>query len=151
MKEANSFTINKSGEEINSKMDTKIPKQLVEKIFNIEEIEPIILTEDQNKYFIIELVKTENIQKGYEDDLIKKDIVLDLSKETKRKFISVIMDKINQNNFEKSDFDEFSKNENVIAKWVYVNPLFNKSDSIKKIVKIKGIPENYTLHRLKSD
>ena len=42
-------------------------------------------------------------------------------------------------------------NENVIAKWVYVNPLFNKSDSIKKIVKIKGIPENYTLHRLKSD
>ena len=24
------------------------------------------------------------------------------------------MDKINQNNFEKSDFDEFSKNENII-------------------------------------
>ena len=42
-------------------------------------------------------------------------------------------------------------NENVIAKWVYVNPLFNKSDSIKKILKIKGIPENYTHHRLKSD
>ena len=142
LKEANSFTINKSGEEINSKMDTKIPKQLVEKIFNIEEIEPIILTEDQNKYFIIELVKTESIQKGYEDDLIKKDIVLDLSKETKRKFISVIMDKINQNNFEKSDFDEFSKNENVIAKKV---SLTNQNDDKilkKEIVKqIYGFPE----------
>ena len=142
LKEASSFTINESGEEINSKMNTKIPKQLVEKIFNIEEIEPIILTEDQNKYFIIELVKTENIQKGYEDDLIKKDIVLDLSKETKRKFISVIMDKINQNNFEKSDFDEFSKNENVIAKKV---SLTNQNDDKilkKEIVKqIYGFPE----------
>ena len=142
LKEASSFTINESGEEINSKMNTKIPKQLVKKIFNIEEIEPIILTEDQNKYFIIELVKTESIQKGYEDDLIKKDIVLDLSKETKRKFISVIMDKINQNNFEKSDFDEFSKNENVIAKKV---SLTNQNDDKilkKEIVKqIYGFPE----------
>jgi len=142
LKEASSFTINESGEEINSKMNTKIPKQLVKKIFNIEEIEPIILTEDQNKYFIIELVKTESIQKGYEDDLIKKDIVLDLSKETKRKFISVIMDKINQNNFEKSDFDEFSKNENIIAKKV---SLTNQNDDKilkKEIVKqIYGFPE----------
>ena len=142
LKEASSFTINESGEEINSKMNTKIPKQLVKKIFNIEEIEPIILTEDQNKYFIIELVKTESIQKGYEDDLIKKDIVLDLSKEAKRKFISVIMDKINKNNFEKSDFDEFSKNENVIAKKV---SLTNQNDDKilkKEIVKqIYGFPE----------
>ena len=123
-------------------MNTKISKQLVEKIFSIEDIEPIILTENQNKYFIIELVKTESIQKGYEDDLIKKDIVLDLSKETKRKFISVIIDKINQNNFEKSDFDEFSKNENVIAKKI---SLTNKNDDKilkKEIVKqIYGFPE----------
>ena len=142
LKEASSFTINESGEEINSKMNTKIPKQLVEKIFNIEEIEPIILTEDQNKYFIIELVKTESIQKGYEDDLIKKDIVLDLSKETKRKFISVIMDKINQNNFEKSDFDEFSKNENVIAKKVSLSNQNDDKILKKEIVKqIYGFPE----------
>ena len=142
LKEPGSFTINESGKDINSKMNTKISKQLVEKIFSIEDIEPIILTENQNKYFIIELVKTESIQKGYEDDLIKKDIVLDLSKETKRKFISVIMDKINQNNFEKSDFDEFSKNENVIAKKI---SLTNKNDDKilkKEIVKqIYGFPE----------
>ena len=30
----------------------------------------------------IELVKTQNIQKGYDDNLIKKDIILDLSKQT---------------------------------------------------------------------
>ena len=74
--------------------------------------------------------------------MIKKDIVLDLSKETKRKFISVIMDKINQNNFEKSDFDEFSKNENVIAKKI---SLTNQNDDKilkKEIVKqIYGFPE----------
>jgi len=142
LKESSSFTINESGEEINSKMNTQIPKQLIEKIFNIEEFEPIILTENQNKYFIIELVKTESIQKGYEDDLIKKDIVSDLRKETKRKFISVIMDKINKNNFKKSDFDKFSKNENVIATKV---SLTNQNDDKilkQEIVKqIYGFPE----------
>ena len=40
---------------------------------------------------------------------------------------------------------------NVIAKWVYVNPLFNKSDLIKNIVQIKGEPEDYSLDRLTFD
>ena len=40
---------------------------------------------------------------------------------------------------------------NIIAKWVYVNPLFNKSDSIKNIVQIKGEPEDYSLDRLTFD
>tara|TARA_B100001123_G_scaffold37246_1_gene38498 strand:- start:2147 stop:2539 length:393 start_codon:yes stop_codon:yes gene_type:complete len=52
------------------------------------------------------------------------------------------MDKINKNNFEKSDFDEFSKNENVIAKKV---SLTNQNDDKilkKEIVKqIYGFPE----------
>ena len=42
-------------------MNEKITKNLIEKIFNIEEIQPTILIEDEDKYFIIELVKTDSI------------------------------------------------------------------------------------------
>ena len=121
LEKSNSFTINELGKDINSKMNKKITKDLIEKIFNIEEIEPTVLIEDGDKYFVIELVKTESIQKHYGDDLIKKEILLDLSKKTKRKLISQIIDKINKNNFNKYDFDKLSKNENVNIKKISLN------------------------------
>ena len=133
MEKPNSFTVNELGKDINSKMNTKITKDLIKKIFNIEEIEPTVLIEDKDKYFIIELVKTESIQKDYRDDLIKKEILLDLGKKTKRKLISKIIDKINKNNFNKYDFDKLSKNENVNIKKINLN---NQNDD--KILK-KGI------------
>ena len=114
-------------------MNKKITKVLIEKIFNIEEIEPTVLIEDGDKYFIIELVKTESIQKHYGDDLIKKEIILDLVNDTKRKLISGIIDKINKNNFNKYDFDQLSKNENVNIQKISLN---NQNDD--KILK-KGI------------
>ena len=123
-------------------MSKKITKQLIEKIFNIEKNESTILVEDKDKYFIIELVKTQNIQKGYDDSLIKKDILSNLSKETKRKLISGIIDKINKNNFKKYDFDQLSKNKNVNTKKI---SLINQNDDKilkKEIVKqIYGFPE----------
>ena len=142
LEEPDSFTINQSGEGINFEMSKKITKQLIEKIFNIEKNESTILVEDKDKYFIIELVKTQNIQKGYDDSLIKKDILSNLSKETKRKLISGIIDKINKNNFKKYDFDQLSKNENVNIKKI---SLINQNDDKilkKEIVKqIYGFPE----------
>jgi len=36
----------------------------------------------------------------------------------------------------------------VIAKWVYMNTLFRRSDSIKKTVKYKGNPKGYNLEKL---
>ena len=142
LEKPNSFTIDESGKEINSKMNNEITKELIEKIFNIEEIEPTILIEDKDKYFIIELVKTENVQKGYDDDLIKKDILLDLSKETKRKLISAIIDKINKNNFSKFDFDQLSKSENANIKKISLNNQNDDKMLKKEIVKqIYGFPE----------
>ena len=142
LEEPATLTINQSGEEINSKMNKKITKQLIKKIFNIEKAEPTVLIEDKDNYFIIELVKTQNIQKGYDDNLIKKDILLDLSQVTKRKLISGIIDKINKNNFKKYDFDQLSKSENVNIKKI---SLINQNDDKilkKEIVKqIYGFPE----------
>ena len=142
LEEPNSFIINESGKDINSKMNKKITKGLIEKIFNIEEIEPTVLIEDGDKYFVIELVKTESIQKHYGDDLIKKEIILDLVNQTKRKLISEIIDKINKNNFNKYDFDKLSKNENVNIKKISLNNLNDDKILKKEIVKqIYTFPE----------
>ena len=142
LEKPNSFTINELGKDINSKMNKKITKDLIEKIFNIEEIQPTVLIEDKDKYFIIELVKTESIQKDYRDDLIKKEILLDLGKKTKRKLISEIIDKINKNNFNKYDFDKLSKNENVNIKKISLNNLNDDKILKKEIVKqIYTFPE----------
>ncbi len=142
LEKPNSFTIDELGKDINSKMNKKITKDLIVKIFNIEEIEPTILIEDKDKYFIVELVKTESIQKDYRDDLIKKEILLDLGKKTKRKLSSEIVDKINKNNFNKYDFDKLSKNENVNIKKISLNNLNDDKILKKEIVKqIYTFPE----------
>ena len=142
LEKPNSFTINELGKDINSKMNKKITKDLIEKIFNIKEIEPTVLIEDKNKYFIVELVKTESIQKGIGDDFIKKEILLDLGKKTKRRLITEIIDKINKNNFNKYDFDKLSKNENVNIKKISLNNLNDDKILKKEIVKqIYTFPE----------
>ena len=135
----NSFTINELGEDINSKMNKKITKDLIEKIFNIKEIEPTVLIEDKNKYFIVELVKTESIQIGIGDDFIKKEILLDLGKKTKRRLITEIIVKINKNNFNKYDFDKLSKDKNVNIKKISLN---NQNDD--KILKKEIVNQIYT-------
>ena len=139
LEKPNSFTINELGKDINSKMNKKITKDLIEKIFNIKEIEPTVLIEDKNKYFIVELVKTESIQKGIGDDFIKKEILLDLGKKTKRRLITEIIDKINKNNFNKYDFDKLSKDKNVNIKKISLN---NQNDD--KILKKEIVNQIYT-------
>ena len=139
LEKPNSFTINELGKDINSKMNKKITKNLIEKIFNIKEIEPTVLIEDKNKYFIVELVKTESIQKGIGDDFIKKEILLDLGKKTKRRLITEIIDKINKNNFNKYDFDKLSKDKNVNIKKISLN---NQNDD--KILKKEIVNQIYT-------
>ena len=139
LEKPNSFTINELGKDINSKMNKKITKDLIEKIFNIKEIEPTVLIEDKNKYFIVELVKTESIQKGIGDDFIKKEILLDLGKKTKRRLITEIIVKINKNNFNKYDFDKLSKDKNVNIKKISLN---NQNDD--KILKKEIVNQIYT-------
>ena len=139
LEKPNSFTINELGKDINSKMNKKITKDLIEKIFNIKEIEPTVLIEDKNKYFIVELVKTESIQIGIGDDFIKKEILLDLGKKSKRRLITEIIVKINKNNFNKYDFDKLSKDKNVNIKKISLN---NQNDD--KILKKEIVNQIYT-------
>ena len=103
------FLFNESGKDINLKKITKISKELIKNIFALDSSEPTALLEIKNKYFIVEVIKTENIERGIEDENIRKKIILKLVGKAKREFTAEIMSKINQSNFIKSDFDKLSK------------------------------------------
>ena len=110
------FSFNESGKDINLKKITKISKELIKNIFALDSSEPTALLEIKNKYFIVEVIKTENIERGIEDENIRKKIILELEGKAKRKLTAEIMSKINQSNFIKSDFDKLSKENNLQIK-----------------------------------
>ena len=160
LEKPNSLTINKLGKVTNFGINKNISKNLVKKILNINDIEPIVLIEDENKYFIIELNKIENIQKNHGDESVKKEILIDLNKNTKRKLISEIIDKINKKNFNKYSFDQFAKERNVVIKKISIKnqndeDILNKDivDQIyafpeKKVIVVNdiGLSENFLIY-----
>ena len=160
LEKPNSVTINKLGKDINSSTNKNISKDLIEKLFDIDDIEPTILVESKNKYFIVELIKTENIQKNIEDESIKKEVSQDLEKKTKRKLITEIIDKINKNSFSKSDFNKLSKDENVniekiklknlnddkILKKGIVNQIYAYSENKIIVVNDLNLSENFLIY-----
>ena len=139
LEKPNLFTINESGKNNDSKVIETISKSLAKKIFNLDETEPTVLIEDNNKYFIVELYKTENIQKNIKDESTKNEIRSDLGKETKRKLTAEIIAKINNNNFNKLDFDNLSKNENVNIKKINLK---NRNDD--KVLKKEAVDQVYS-------
>ena len=116
---------------------------MVKTIFKINESEPTILTEQKNEFYIIELVKTENVQKEIDDASVQKQILSYLQDGIKRKSVSEIIAKINAKNFKKDDFYAFSKKENVTIKKIKLNNA-NDNKSLKKEIlnQIYQSPEN---------
>ncbi len=109
IKKTKTYTINKNGKDINSIEVKKIQKNLIKDIFSIQDSVPIKIVEKKDKFFIIEILKTESLEKNLENESLKKKVSLDLKNEKKRKIVSEIISKINQKNFDKSDFDKLSK------------------------------------------
>ena len=93
-----------------------MPKNLIENILKLTDDEPLALMEFAEKYFIVHIVEIKNVQKKFNDETVKKDILANLGRKAKREFISDIISKINQNNFGKSDFDNLSNKENIPIK-----------------------------------
>ena len=140
LEKAKLLTLNQFGQNINSKTINNISKNLVKSIFNISDGESTTLIENKDKYFIVEFIKTEKIQRSIENETVRKDILLNLGNATKRKLISEIISKINKKNFIKSDFDKLSKDENVPIKKIILE---NQNDD--KILKKDLISEIYAL------
>ena len=120
---ATSVTLNELDQNKNYEANADFPNELIKKVFDINETEPTVLIEHKNKYFIVEVIKTENIQRKITDQSVKKEILSNLKKQTKRKLISEIISKINKNNFKKNDFDKLSKDENVVIKKIRLKNL----------------------------
>ncbi len=124
--------------ENNSKEINKFPLRLIKNVFAINETEPTILIADKDKYFVVEVFKTENIQRNINDKSVRKDILENLEIQTRAKFVSKIIEKINKNNFKKSDFDRLSYEENVTIKKIRLE---NQNDN--KILKKELISQIY--------
>lgn len=134
-----STTFNKLGQNRKSNTENDLPNELIKKVFNINETEPTVLIEHKDRFYIIELTKTENIQKEVTNISLKKEILLKLEKQTKRELIAEIVNIINKNNFRKIDFDKLSKDKNVVIKKV---KLENQNDD--KILKKELVHQIYS-------
>ena len=160
LEKVNTFSINDLGKDINSKTINGIPRNIVKNIFTITSTEPVALLENEDKYFIVEVTKTENILKEVEDKTVRKKILLKLETEIKRKLISQIISKIKQNDFTKSDFDELSnakklttkkillknQNDNKTLKQELLNEIYSAPEKKVIIVHDLDMTENYLIY-----
>ena len=69
-----SLTLNELVQNKSSETNTTFPIELTKKVFAINEIEPTVLIEHKNEYFIIEVIKTENVQRKISDLPVRKKI-----------------------------------------------------------------------------
>ena len=115
-----SATFDESGKNKNSEIINNFPTELFKVIFDINEAESTFLIEHKDKYFIIEVTKTENVQGKLSDKLVKKKVLINLKKGAKRELIARMIDRINKNNFKKSDFDKLSNDEGAVIKKIKI-------------------------------
>ena len=73
LKEARSITLNESGKDINLKAINNLSKDLAKSIFDVSDVESISLIEKKDKYFIVKIIKTEEIQREIENETVRKD------------------------------------------------------------------------------
>jgi len=123
LNKATSYSINEFGENVDLTKNKNISQNLVNMIFKISADDPTILVEDNNNYYIAQLIKTENIEKNINDINVKKKILTDLKNIKKKRLTSEIINSINNNDFKKDDFNKLSKDKNVIIEKINLESL----------------------------
>ena len=135
---AQRLTFNKLGKNKNETIINDFPIELVNNIFSADENNQTMFITHENKYYIVEIYKTENIQKKIDDPKVKEDILINLKKSITRKFISELASDINKNIFKKHDFDKFAKDQSVNIEKITID---NQHDS--KILKEELVKQIY--------
>ena len=155
-----SITINKLGKNKDAKTNNILSKELLQKIFIIDDSEPTILTEHKNEYFIFELTKNEIIQNDINNKFVKDEIFLNLEKKIKRKLIVELIDKINNKKFKKNNFDDFAnehdissvkiklnnRNDDKILKRDMIDQIYSFGEKIVIVVTDISLSENYLIY-----
>ena len=132
------LTFNKLGKNRNEVAISGFPIELINNIFSADENDQTMLITHENKYYIVEIYRTENIQKKIDDPKVKEDILLNLKKNVSRSFISELAINVNKNKFKKSDFDKFSKDQNINIEKITI---YSQNDS--KILKEELVKQIY--------
>ena len=136
------ITSDKYGKNKEGKIIKNFPNELLKKNFLQENTGETILTVHENKYFVFKVSKNEKIQKKINDLNIKNAVLEDLKNISKRKFVTNIINKINNNNFNKVEFDNLLKSENIAAKKISLKNLNdNKQLSESLVQQIYSYPE----------
>ena len=112
----NTLKINKLGQNFNNKKVEDLTKNIIDNIFSLSDEEPTLFLEKKDKFYVVEMVKSENIEKGLNNKEVVEDIKLKLKNFEKAKVLSKLIAEINQKKFLKSNFVNFSKNENANIK-----------------------------------
>ena len=131
-------TFNNEGKDKKLNSNDFLPSIIIKRVFNLNELETTAFVESKDKYFVVEIIKTENIQKNVENKSVKNEIASILERNAKRKLIVEYIDKINNKNFKKADFEKLSKDKNVPIKNIKLN---NQSDD--KVLKKELINQVY--------
>jgi len=152
--------INKFGKKVNSNTAANITENLVKSIFDLDDGNKTALLDVDNKYFIVEVLKTEKLQKSISDPSFKKLIADAVEKEIKRGLTAKIIDEINKNNFKKSDFNKLAgdygvkiekitltnQNDSKILKTDIVGQIYNFAEKKIIVVNELGLSENYLIY-----
>ena len=130
--EIKNYTINKSLKNKNSKMVENLPTNLSRTIFDINYTDKVTILENKDKYYMVEITNTEKIVKPLID--VKNSIIDLLKFEKKKVFIKDFSSKINNNEFSKVDFDNLSKNKNLVVKKDTLSSISDYKNLNKEIV-----------------
>jgi len=144
LESVNTVTFNELNKDKESEINSNFPNELIKKVFDISKSEPTVLIEHDNTYFIIEVIKSENVQRKINSKSVRSQILKELEKKEKVKLTSEIINKINENNFMKVDFYKLSKDKNVVIKKVRID---NQNDN--KFFKQKLINQIYSFGKNK--
>ena len=136
-------TFNNQGKNINGLDLKNLPTQIALKNFDNSELEPVVLLDNKDNFYVLEFIKTQKVEKIITNAEVKEKIISNLTKEIKRKKISQIINKINSNSFKKEDFNKFSKVNNVLIKKVNIKNIRDNKDLKTNIVQqIYKYPKN---------
>ena len=140
------LTLNEKGQNKNYEIIKSIPKYLIKDLFSLDSSEPTVLLEIKDKFFIIEIIKSEKIQKKIQNKDVQKNIKENLQTKVKREFLSEIITKINKNSFKKIDFDKFSKDNVVKIQKITIENLNDEKILQKEAInQIYAFPEKQVI------
>jgi len=133
------YKIDINGKNFDQTAENIIFKDIAQKLFTIDPSDPTMLVEKENKYFLIELSQTENVQLNLLNKSVKNNILKKLKADKKREMISKIISEINANKFNKVEFDKFAAEKNSKVQEVKL-----QSQNDDKIIKKEIINQIYS-------